>query len=540
MQIIIPMSGFGERFRKAGYTTPKPLIDVEGKPIIAHVLDLFPGERDFVFICNEDHLKTTNMLDVLRKYSPTGQIVPIKAHKLGPVYAVSQAFGVINDNLPTIVNYCDFTCYWNYTQFKQWVAGNGADGCVPAYRGFHPHSLGSNNYAYMRVKDGWMQEIQEKKSFTNNKMEEYASSGTYYFAKGQYVKRFFAEAIRRNLSVNGEYYCSLVYNLMVEAGLSVATFEIEHFMQWGTPEDLAEYLRWSDAFKSLVEPIAVNTTTAGSTLIPMAGKGSRFKEAGYENPKPLILVSGEPMVIQATRSLPSTTSYHFVALTDHHDNSDLARKVHEHFPCANFTHLESVTEGQACTCLAAMNKLNPTHPLTISACDHGVIYSHERFNELMSDSEVDVIVWIARGHPGALLNPQMYGWVLTKEEHAIGVSVKHPLKDPATDPVLIGTFTFKRAEIYSQAVQRLTNRNGKVNGEYYVDSCIEDVIALGYSCRIFEVDHYLCWGTPIELKAFKYWQSCFHKWSTHPYRYQNDRWYNNSSETDLIHPSFPI
>ena len=48
MQIVIPMSGFGERFRKAGYTLPKPLIVIDGKPIIAHVIDMFPGETDFL------------------------------------------------------------------------------------------------------------------------------------------------------------------------------------------------------------------------------------------------------------------------------------------------------------------------------------------------------------------------------------------------------------------------------------------------------------------------------------------------------------
>jgi NDP-sugar pyrophosphorylase family protein len=53
MQIIIPMSGFGERFRAEGYTLPKPLIEVEGKPVIAHVVDLFPGDHDFIFVCNE-------------------------------------------------------------------------------------------------------------------------------------------------------------------------------------------------------------------------------------------------------------------------------------------------------------------------------------------------------------------------------------------------------------------------------------------------------------------------------------------------------
>ena len=56
MQIIIPMSGFGERFRRAGYQVPKPLIEIDGKPIIAHGVDMFPGEQDFLFICNNQHL----------------------------------------------------------------------------------------------------------------------------------------------------------------------------------------------------------------------------------------------------------------------------------------------------------------------------------------------------------------------------------------------------------------------------------------------------------------------------------------------------
>ena len=56
MQIIIPMSGFGERFRRAGYTVPKPLIEIENKPIISHVIDMFPGDNEFIFICNQDHL----------------------------------------------------------------------------------------------------------------------------------------------------------------------------------------------------------------------------------------------------------------------------------------------------------------------------------------------------------------------------------------------------------------------------------------------------------------------------------------------------
>ena len=333
MKIVIPMSGFGERFRRAGYTVPKPLIEVEGKPIIAHVIDLFPGEEDFVFICNQQHLDTTPMAGILNHYCPTGKIVPIAPHKKGPVYAVSQAFDAIDDETPTIVNYCDFTCYWDYSHFKQWVQACGADGCVPAYRGFHPHSLGSTNYAFMRVEAGWMQEIQEKKPFTANKMNEFASSGTYYFAEGRYVKRFFSETMEQDLQVNGEYYCSVVYNLMAAARQSVAVYELQHFMQWGTPQDLAEYRRWSDAFRYLANnPTQVSHPFPGATLIPMAGRGSRFQKAGYSVPKPLIPVSAQPMAAQAAHSLPATEAYTFVCLKEHTTTSSLLSVLKDQFP----------------------------------------------------------------------------------------------------------------------------------------------------------------------------------------------------------------
>lgn len=123
MQIIIPMSGFGERFRRAGYTVPKPLIEIDGKPIIAHVIDMFPGETDLIFICNQDHLDNPayRMAEILRHYCPTGLIVGIAPHKLGPIHAVRQVAHMIDPDRPVVVNYCDFTCYWDWANFKNFV-----------------------------------------------------------------------------------------------------------------------------------------------------------------------------------------------------------------------------------------------------------------------------------------------------------------------------------------------------------------------------------------------------------------------------------
>jgi NDP-sugar pyrophosphorylase family protein len=537
MQIVIPMSGFGARFRKAGYTIPKPLIEVDGKPMIAHVLDMFPGEKNIRFICNKDHIKETEMADVLKHYCPTGEIIPIDSHKLGPIYAVSKAFEGIDDGSPTVVNYCDFSCYWNYEHFRKWIDDCGADGCVPAYRGFHPHSLGSTNYAFIREENGWMKQIQEKKPFTENKIEEYASSGTYYFAKGEYIKHFFNEVMKQELSVNGEYYCSVAYNLMIEAGLSVAIYELQHFMQWGTPEDLAEYQRWSKTFKELITAKEERYAIKGTTLIPMAGKGTRFQHAGCPLPKPMLNVTGQPMVLQASKCLPKTTAYHIVALEEHLRESTLESDILQAFREVKFTRLESVTDGQLNTCMKALDTLEIEQALTISACDHGVMYDSKQFEKLMKEEQIDIIVWVTRGHANAIRHPEMYGWVQAESGSITSVSVKKQLENPKRDLMMIGTFTFKNANIFKEAAERLLERNGRVNNEYYVDSCIEDAMALGYKCRAFEIDYYLCWGTPAELNTFKYWQSCFHKWVSHPYTWETDRWRKTFRKEDTTHLS---
>ena len=138
MKIVIPMSGFGERFRRAGYKVPKPLIYVEKKPIIAHIVDMFPGKNEFIFICNKDHLRSTNMVEILESVCEGKDlIVPIESHSFGPVYAVSKAFDLIDEEEPLIINYCDLQLL-EIPGLVKWAKQSGCDGAVPAYKGFHP------------------------------------------------------------------------------------------------------------------------------------------------------------------------------------------------------------------------------------------------------------------------------------------------------------------------------------------------------------------------------------------------------------------
>lgn len=101
-------------------------------------------------------------------------------------------------------------------------------------------------------------------------------------------------------------------------------------------------------------------------------------------------------------------------------------------------------------------------------------------------------------------------------------NIKTPLSTPASDPIVLGTFTFRRADDFRSALDLLVARGARINGEFYINSLINNATALGLQCYLIEVDSYLCWGTLNDLRTFEYLQSCFHNWDAHPYRLELD------------------
>jgi len=542
VQVIIPMSGLGQRFQDAGYTQPKPLIEVDGYPMIHHVVQLFPGASRFVFICNEEHLATTDMRNKIISVVSNAVIVSIPKHKQGPVYAVLQALPQIDMNMPTVVSYCDYGTYWSFYNFMAYVYHNRLDGCIAAYRGFHPHMLGSDNYAFMReTSEGSMRlaQIQEKKPFTDNKMNEWASNGTYYFSTGKLLQTYFEKTFEDTSSrVNGEYYVSMVYNKLVDDGLQVGIFPIQHMLQWGTPYDLQVYEGWSRYFRDIIQPKQVLKNPPGTTtVLPMAGKGSRFSCKGYATPKPLLDVNGHPMFHQAVDCLPVSESYAFITLKEHCETyPEVTSTISRQYPNAKIVQLDQVTEGQACTCYEMIKELDLESPVLITACDNASYWNAQKYAELLADESLDVIVWSFTNSATGKLHPTMYSWLDVDQDGMIHQAyVKEcPFSDPFNRYSIIGTFFFRKAKYFMDAYHQLVEKNIRTNGEFYVDNMLNENVALGHKVKNFTIDHYICWGIPEEYETYKYWRSFFHKTIWHPYKIYYDCTFNQEKTEQII------
>ena len=244
-------------------------------------------------------------------------------------------------------------------------------------------------------------------------------------------------------------------------------------------------------------------------LIPMAGRGERFSKKGYTTPKPLIKIGGVPMVIKAVNNLPLGDDYVFIVLEEHIKSYSVDKHIEHYIPNASIIPLREVTEGQASTCLLGIAEVEPKNELLIGACDNGMIYDQELFDRIKKES--DVIVFTFRNNITVVEKPNQYGWVKADQAgKVIEVSVKKAISNnPMRDHAIVGAFWFREAAFFKASAEKMITENRRINNEFYVDECINDALQLGYRVAIFEIDKYICWGTPDDLETYQYWESFF-------------------------------
>ncbi len=533
MNVIIPMTGYGSRFVAAGYQELKPFIRVMGRPVIEWIVkDMYPADVNIIFVCRGEHLmKDASMRERLLLLAPEAKIVSIEDWvKKGPVYDVLRGYRellaqqAIDAQEPCIINYCDFYMQWDYAAFAKEAAERGCDGAVPCYSGFHPNLLPEKNYYASCLTDAQddLIEIREKYSFEKDKTKAKHSPGVYYFAGGAVMEKYCQILTEHEeCAINGEYYASLPYNFMVQDGLKVwVPVNVEYFCQWGTPEDMQEFVYWTDLIRKSeaaqhtggAESPGAEEGMPGRILIPMAGAGQRFADAGYTVHKPAIMTvdratgQEKPMVVCATKDLPGVAadgSNVIYVDRNFHQTDGVEDAIRAWYPQAAFITVDHLTEGQACTCMLAEPYLDPEQPLLIAGCDNGMDIDRDAFDALTK--ECDCIVFTYRHNEAVLANPNAYGWMIADADGNItGTSIKKAISDrPMEDPAVVATFWFRRAAVFIEATKKMIAENDRINGEFYVDQTVKHVLDLGYRAKIFDIDRYVGWGTPADYEGYQ-------------------------------------
>lgn len=234
-------------------------------------------------------------------------------------------------------------------------------------------------------------------------------------------------------------------------------------------------------------------------VIPMAGRGSRFADAGYTTPKPLIPVHGVPMIELVVANLRPSVPARFVFLCqrEHVEAYGLAPRLQAIAPGCAVVAVDGITEGAACTVLLAEHEIDPGAPLVIANSDQWVDADPDRPLRRLDAEGLDGLILTMTAH-----DPKWSYVVLGEGDRVVHVVEKEVVSDEAT----VGVYVFARGADYVRGARAMIAAGERVNGEFYVAPVYNRLLAEGAVVTYDNVGgegagmHGL--GIPADLDAF--------------------------------------
>lgn len=235
MKILIPMAGEGSRFAKEGYQFPKPLIDVNGKPMIEKVVENLDFDAEYIFLVRKEHLEKYSGLQNTLKQITNGRSTIVVVDKLteGAACTCLLAKDIINDDELLIAN-SDQIIEYEKENFQYIKNLTDVDGIIFTFTAVHP------KWSFVKTNSrGYITEIAEKNPISN-----IATCGIYWYRKGSEFVSYTEQMIEKGVKVNNEFYVAPVYNFFINANKKIIPFYVHKMHGIGTPEDLNQYLSY--------------------------------------------------------------------------------------------------------------------------------------------------------------------------------------------------------------------------------------------------------------------------------------------------------
>jgi len=228
------MAGAGSRFAKAGYTFPKPLIDVAGKPMIQVVVENLGLEANYIFVVQKEHREKFNLDTMLGLIAPGCKIVETEGVTEGAACTALLARDFIDNDHPLFFANSDQYVEWDPIEFMYNMQEKEADGGIVSFKATHP------KWSFAKVNEkGLVTEVAEKNPISDN-----ATVGYYYWKHGSDFVKYADQMIEKDVRVNNEFYVCPVFNEAIGDGKQVRTYEAQGMWGLGTPEDLDHYLKY--------------------------------------------------------------------------------------------------------------------------------------------------------------------------------------------------------------------------------------------------------------------------------------------------------
>jgi dTDP-glucose pyrophosphorylase len=486
MIVLVPMAGKSPHFSADEFAYPKPLIEIVGKPMIAWAienLDTIGSDLKFVFLVNGPEARTYSYEHIFDlTTNGRSKTIFLKGETGGALCTCLMAIDEVDPSEPMIIANSDQIIDTDLAGLIQRLQADNADAGVITFESVHPR------WSYVALEDGVVTRASEKEVISKN-----AVAGIYYYRTAGTFFDAAQKALRHGAASHGKYYISASLNEVILDGGKVLSVPIAKadYHSFYDPRNIETFELSMDARQKASRDMRLNV------IIPAAGEGSRFSEAGYPIPKPFIDVSGEMMIQRVLNNLPTSGALPTVILRREHMTA-LPQAVEKLLSRGvGIVPVEALTEGTACTVLLAREHFDNDQPLLIANSDQLV--------------DVDLNPFIAdclkRGLDGSILvfrdetkNPK---WSFAQTD-SIGRVIRVAEKAPISDLATVGIYLFRRGRDFVSAAADMIANNDRVNGEFYTCPVYNYMIRSGLHVGVYEIPQSAMHGigTPQDLSAY--------------------------------------
>ncbi|MCZ8145984.1 glycosyltransferase family 2 protein [Flavobacterium sp.] len=237
LKIIIPLAGSSELYTNAGFSYPKPLVEIDGKPMIQIVIEQFQSITEpfqAVFILKDEDVRKFHLDNTIRLLAPNSEIVKLKSDTKGALCSILMTIDSLSDDDRILVLNGDQIINHNFQSILQSFDERKADVGIVTFPSVHPR------WSYARIEHGEVVQTAEK-----NPISSAAIAGFYFFAKAQ---DFFANAfqcILDDVQINGNFFTSSLINEYILKNQKVVDFGIykTDYHSFYAPQNLQEFLK---------------------------------------------------------------------------------------------------------------------------------------------------------------------------------------------------------------------------------------------------------------------------------------------------------
>ena len=489
-QILIPIAGYSSFFPEDEYYFPKPLVEVAGKPMVELVIRQFKSQfknPKFIFVIDSQDVVKFSLDKIISLIAGSDVQVVIKNAKTsGALCSCLLAIDAIDQERPLIISNSDQIIECGLANIIQYFTDNCATAGVASFQSVHPR------WSYITCDESNLVAQAFEKDVRSNQ----AIAGFYYYQTAREFVESAKKVIVNDSSVEGAYFISSTLNEIILNGGRVMHSPVpsNSYHSFFSPSKIKEFEL--TRYAALVRE-DIDYDAFVNVVIPAAGRGSRFKKAGWEKPKPLIDVNGKAMIDAVIENVKCQSSRVTLLLQSEDSRSHDSQVASLTATVDNVIDVPFVTEGTASTILLGRSAFDNDHPLLIANSDQIVDFNVNDFvadcRERNLDGSILVFKDLDRDEKWSFVNVDESGFVTE-------VAEKKAISDLAT----VGIYLFMRGSDFVASAIDMIASNDRVNNEFYTCPVYNYMIRDGMKIGVYIVAsssmHGL--GTPDDLRQY--------------------------------------